>query len=391
MANPQTYKRIPALRFPEFQNDGEWEVKRLGEIVTVNSGRDYKHLNPGNIPVYGTGGYMLSVDDKLSNVDAIGIGRKGTIDKPQYLKAPFWTVDTLFFLTANAGYDLRFVFCLLQTIEWKKYSEQTGVPSLTRTSIEKIEVKVPPLAEQKRIAECLSSMDEMIVECNNKLELLKSHKQGLMQQLFAPLNGGGKSLIPRLRFPEFINTKEWEIKKLGEIGDVCMCKRILKSETNLTGSVPFYKIGTFGKEADAFIPEDLFYEYKKKYSYPTKGDILFSAAGTIGRYVVFDGKPAYFQDSNIVWIANDESIVFNSFLKYIYSLAEWQVDDGGVVKRLYNDSIRKTTIPIPTLPEQRKIADCLSSLDETIRLYNDKLTMLRHHKRGLMQQLFPQA
>jgi type I restriction enzyme S subunit len=172
------------LRFPEFQGEGEWEVKRLGEILTVNSGKDYKHLNPGNIPVYGTGGYMLSVNDKLSDIDAIGIGRKGTIDKPQYLKAPFWTVDTLFFLTTKEGYDLKFVYCLLQTIDWKKYAEQTGVPSLTRSSIEKIEVKVPPLTEQQKIAQSIFELDELIKASNEKLELLKAHKKGLMQQLF---------------------------------------------------------------------------------------------------------------------------------------------------------------------------------------------------------------
>jgi type I restriction enzyme S subunit len=172
------------LRFPEFQGEGEWEVQRLGEILTVHSGKDYKHLNPGNIPVYGTGGYMLSVNDKLSDIDAIGIGRKGTIDKPQYLKAPFWTVDTLFFLTTKEGYDLKFVYCLLQTIDWKKYAEQTGVPSLTRSSIEKIEVKVPPLTEQQKIAQSIFELDELIKASNEKLELLKAHKKGLMQQLF---------------------------------------------------------------------------------------------------------------------------------------------------------------------------------------------------------------
>ena len=182
MTTKPTY--TPALRFPDFLNDGEWEVKRLGEIITVNSGRDYKHLQSGDIPVYGTGGYMLSVNDKLSDIDAIGIGRKGTIDKPQYLKAPFWTVDTLFFLTTKEGFDLNFVFFLSQTIEWKKYSEQTGVPSLTRNSIEKIEVKVPPLAEQRRIAEALTALDELIAATNQKLEQMKAYKKGLMQRLF---------------------------------------------------------------------------------------------------------------------------------------------------------------------------------------------------------------
>ena len=184
MIEKQTHKYVPQLRFPDFADSGEWEVKRLGDILTVNSGKDYKHLNLGDVPVYGTGGYMLSVDDKLSDVDAVGIGRKGTIDKPQYLKAPFWTVDTLFFLTAKEGYDLHFIFFLLQTIEWKKYAEQTGVPSLTRSSIEKIEVKIPSLKEQQRIAQSLLELDKLIKASNEKLELLKAHKKGLMQQLF---------------------------------------------------------------------------------------------------------------------------------------------------------------------------------------------------------------
>ena len=118
---PVKGKTLPEFRFSEFQNRDDWKKMELGSIVVVNSGKDYKHLNKGEIPVYGTGGYMLSVDDKLSDVDAVGIGRKGTIDKPQYLKAPFWTVDTLFYLTCSNIYDIKFIYYLCQTIPWKKY------------------------------------------------------------------------------------------------------------------------------------------------------------------------------------------------------------------------------------------------------------------------------
>lgn len=120
--------------------------------------------------------------------------------------------------------------------------------------------------------------------------------------------------IPALRFPEF--SGEWEEKKLGDIGRVAMCKRILKDQTLPFGDIPFYKIGTFGKEADAFISTDLYKEYKSKYPHPKAGDVLISASGTIGRTVVYDGLPAYFQDSNIVWIDNDEQLVKNSFLYF---------------------------------------------------------------------------
>lgn len=178
-------KTLPEYRFKEFEKDGEWKVKKLGELIVVNSGKDYKHLNHGNIPVFGTGGYMLSVDDKLSDVDAVGIGRKGTIDKPQYLKAPFWTVDTLFFLTEIGGDDIRFIYYLSQTIPWKKYGEQTGVPSLSKVSIENLEVIVPSsTVEQNKIVQTLLSLDEEIDSLSKKRESIENYKNGLIQQLF---------------------------------------------------------------------------------------------------------------------------------------------------------------------------------------------------------------
>ena len=142
-----------------------------------------------------------------------------------------------------------------------------------------------------------------------------------------------------------------------------MCKRIMKSETSSTGDVPFFKIGTFGGEPNAYITKDTFEKYKKEYSYPKKGDILISAAGTIGRTVVFDGKPAYFQDSNIVWIDNDESLVLNSYLYYYYQLQPWKASTGGTIARLYNDNIRDALISVPSLAEQKRIVGILDRFD----------------------------
>ncbi|WP_419640628.1 restriction endonuclease subunit S, partial [Thiolapillus sp.] len=197
-----------------------------------------------------------------------------------------------------------------------------------------------------------------------------------------------KPLVPSLRFPEFREAGAWEVKRLGGIGSVSMCKRILKSQTSESGDIPFYKIGTFSKQADAFIENKIYEEFKEKYSFPNKGDILISASGTIGRTVVYDGKPAYFQDSNIVWIANNENILLNAFLYYCYKTIQWQTDDN-TISRLYNDNLRKMKIVVPPIPEQQKIAHCLSSLDEVIGLQAKKVQALKQHKKGLMQQLFP--
>ena len=186
---PAKGKTTPEIRFPEFQNDGEWVEVPFGSIINVNSGKDYKHLDIGNIPVYGTGGYMLSVNDKLSDIDAVGIGRKGTIDKPQYLKAPFWTVDTLFFLTSSKNYDIRYIYYLCQTIPWKTYGEQTGVPSISKNSIDKLDVVITTnLTEQQKIAQSLLHLDNAMDAIEKKIHLLETHKYGLMQNLFPNLN-----------------------------------------------------------------------------------------------------------------------------------------------------------------------------------------------------------
>jgi len=197
-----------------------------------------------------------------------------------------------------------------------------------------------------------------------------------------------KAVVPRLRFPEFRDAGPWEVKRLGDIGPVCMCKRVLKHQTSDKGDIPFYKIGTFGSKPDAYISKELYESYKSIYPFPNKGDVLISASGTIGRTVVYDGRPAYFQDSNIVWIANKEAIVLNAFLAYCYETVRWPTDDN-TIPRLYNDNLRKMKIVVPSKQEQQKIADCLSSLDELIELQAKKLEALQTHKKGLMQQLFP--
>lgn len=160
---------------------------------------------------------------------------------------------------------------------------------------------------------------------------------------------------------------EMKKHKLGDIGEVRMCKRILKEETNTVSGIPFFKIGTFGDVADVFISRKKFEEYKAKYSYPKKGDVLISAAGTIGRTVVFMGEEAYFQDSNIVWIENDETKVVNALLYYAYKNVKWKVSNGSTILRLYNDDLRRTEIIVPAdISVQKKIASVLSTLDKRI-------------------------
>ena len=175
-----------------------------------------------------------------------------------------------------------------------------------------------------------------------------------------------KSDAPAIRFKGFSDA--WEQRKLGEIGSVSMCRRIFKEQTSETGDIPFYKIGTFGADPDAFISRELFEEYKSKYPYPQKGDILISASGSIGRAVEFAGNNEYFQDSNIVWLNHDERLS-NPFLKCFYSVVKWAGIEGSTIKRLYNDNILNTVICMPSVPEQKRIGLFFENLDNLITLH----------------------
>ena len=180
---PRKDETVPRLRLAGFT--GDWEQHKLCELINVCSGRDYKHLSEGIIPVYGTGGYMLSVSEALSyNKDAIGIGRKGTIDKPYILKAPFWTVDTLFYAIPRKKVDLNFVFGIFQNINWKKKDESTGVPSLSKASINDVDIVTPEYTEQKVLGRLFSNFDHLITLHQRKLETIQKIRIGLLQQLF---------------------------------------------------------------------------------------------------------------------------------------------------------------------------------------------------------------
>ena len=190
---------------------------------------------------------------------------------------------------------------------------------------------------------------------------------------------------PQLRFAGFDDT--WEQRKLGEVGSVSMCRRIFKEQTSESGDIPFYKIGTFGGQADAYISSELFAEYRSKYPYPKEGDILISASGSIGRTVEFTGKNEYFQDSNIVWLNHDDRLD-NAFLKCFYSVVKWAGIEGSTIKRLYNDNILNTVISMPSVAEQKKIGTFFKELDNLITLHQRELEKLKNLKKACLEKMF---
>lgn len=181
---------------------------------------------------------------------------------------------------------------------------------------------------------------------------------------------------------------DWEATPLGELGDVQMCKRIFSNQTTEAGEIPFFKIGTLGKEPDAFISRQLYDEYRRRFNFPQKGELLISAAGTIGRTIKYEGEDCYYQDSNIVWLRNDEQKVSNKFLEHAFKIIKWQSQDGGTISRLYNSNFRATLCCHPkSLTEQSRIFDVLNDVDKLIATTERLLQKKREIKQGAMQEL----
>ena len=192
--------------------------------------------------------------------------------------------------------------------------------------------------------------------------------------------------VPNLRFPGFEG--EWECRKIGDDCSVLMCKRIFANQTSEQGDVPFYKIGTIGAEPDAYISRELFKDYKAKYNYPCKGEVLVTCAGTVGKTIVFDGEDSYYQDSNIVWLSNPKQLYINSFLNYFLSRVNWNKLNSTTITRIYNDNLRELVIKYPSVKEQEKIVTLLSLLDQRISIQNRVIEDLKKLKAALCESMY---
>lgn len=255
-------------------------------------------------------------------------------------------------------------------------------------------VTVPSKKEQTAIANALSDVDALISELEKLIAKKQAIKTATMQQLLT-----GRTRLPQFALREDSSSKgtkpselgeipeDWEVVTLGDIAEVRMCKRILSYQTAKNGEIPFFKIGTFGGEPDAYISTSLYREFKAKFSYPEKGDVLISAAGTLGKMVVYDGRPSYFQDSNIVWLEIDKRKISNEYLYQYYKVIKWASSEGSTISRLYNGIIKASVIGIPSLAEQTAIATILSDMDEEIQALKQRLGKTRQIKQGMMQEL----
>ena len=372
--------KVPAIRFAGFTDP--WEQRKFSEIVDVCSGRDYKQLDGGPIPVYGTGGYMTSVSEALShNRDAIGIGRKGTIDKPYLLKAPFWTVDTLFYAIPKSDINLEFALCSFSNVDWKSKDESTGLPSLSKESINETVLSVPNVVEQNHLGSFFADLDRLITLHQRKYDKLVIFKKSMLEKMF-PKDGES---VPEIRFAGF--TDPWEQRKLGELFEesderasdreilsVSVANGIYPAsesdrETNPGASLANYKIVHFG---------DVVYNSMR----------MWQGAVDASRY---DGivSPAYV-------VARPNSEVYARFfarllrqpmlLKQYQQVSQGNSKDTQVLKF---DDFASIGISMPASEnEQRRIGGFFDRLDSLITLHQRKLELLQNIKKSLLDKMF---
>ncbi|MEO5790211.1 restriction endonuclease subunit S, partial [Gelidibacter sp.] len=317
----------------------DWKVVEIHEILKFGSGRDYKHLSSGEIPVYGTGGFMTSVNEFLYDGESVGIGRKGTIDKPVFLKGKFWTVDTLFFTHSFINTFPRFVFYQFNRIPWKEYNEASGVPSLNKNTLEQIRIGLPPLAEQEAIAAALSDCDAWIVSIEQVLAKKRLIKQGVMQELLTP-------------------KEDWEVKKLGDILQFGSGRdyKHLKS-----GEIPVY--GTGGVMT-----------YVNEYLYDVES-VGIGRKGTIDKPVFLKGK---FWTVDTLFFTHSFNGVIPKYIYYQFLLIAWkEYNEASGVPSLNKNTLEQIEIKLPSFSEQTRIATILSDMDLEIEALEQKLNKAR--------------
>lgn len=412
--------------------DSKFELVKLAKFCDINkfknqiSADEIKNMNLGfgNVRLLPSSqNYDWLTDEQTAGeflnegeVIALGVARYANIKK---CKGKFVSSNNkLISIKQNMKDEILFdyIYEILVIYGQKLYKSGSQYPQFDSKLFESFQIPKPPLEIQKQIvSEC-----EMVEQQNSALNKAKQCLKELIKAILAQTGISGDetqeptSLLNTLL--EFQNTfkalslnfkfdlnalqkdlnalphppqQGWEKAKLGDLGRICMCKRVMKHETNSISGIPFYKIGTFGAKADAYISQELYENYKAKFAYPKKGQILISAAGTIGKSVIYNGEPAYFQDSNIVWVDTNKNKILDKFLFFVYQTIEWKKEagtKGGIIERIYNENLKQIKIPLPPLKEQEKISSCIERLETQISHLNSMLLNLETQKTHIIER-----
>ena len=353
-----TNLNVPHLRFPEFS--GEWDIYEIGDVLCIGNGRDYKHLSKGDIPVFGTGGYMTSVNECLHEGETTFIGRKGTINKPFYYNGKFWTVDTLFYTHSFKYVIPKFVYCLFQTINWLRYNEASGVPSLSKDTIEKIKVRIPQLDEQKKIAKFLSLLDERIATQNKIIEDLKLLRDAISKQLLYTQN----------------NWTKFKVSDIAEIGR----GRVISSKEIAMQSEPLYPVYSSQTSNNGIMG------YLDNYAFDGEYITWTTDGANAGTVFYRNGK---FNCTNVCGILKLRSDYDTYFCSLVLGLATKKYVSTNLANpKLMNNTMASIIIGLPSLKVQKRIANLFRCIDDKIQQNEILAQKYNLIKTFLLRQMF---
>ncbi|MFP6164610.1 restriction endonuclease subunit S [Helicobacter pylori] len=338
-----------------------WQRVRLGDILTLKHGRDYKNFKLGNIPVYGSGGYMLSINNFLHNGESVCIGRKGTIDKPIYLNGKFWVVDTLFYSYSFKKSIPKFIFYAFSIIKWSNYNEATGVPSLTKMTISNIEIPLPPLNEQIAIANILSDVDRYLYNLDALILKKESVKKALSFEL----------LSQRKRLKGF--NQNWQRVRLGDICEIT------------TGSLDANEMVHYGKYRFYTCAKE--YYFIDKYAFDTEAILISGNGAYVGYVHYYKGKFNAYQRTYVLDNFSEHIIFVKYFLTmFLQSHIQTNKNEGNT-PYIVMATLKDFEIPLPPLNEQIAIANVLSALDHEIASLKNKKRQFENIKKALNHDL----
>ena len=361
---------VPKLRFKEFNN--EYKKYKIGDTLKVKSGKDQKLIEciNGKYPILGTGGQIGTTNSFLYDKPSVLIGRKGTINKPQYMTTPFWTVDTLFYTDIKEEFNTKYIFYAFQNINWKKYDESTGVPSLSCKTIEEILYYIPNKDEQDKISTFITLLDKKIELQQRRIEALKIYKRGLIQRIY---------------------NRTWNNKiKMEEI-------LIQKSIRNTNDEVHnVYSVSNkdgFILQREQFKDRIVASEDTRNYKVVVKNDFAYNPArinvGSIAR--MKQDIKGIISPMYICFKCNEK--ILPEYLEYFFESSKFTYEmskrlEGSVRMCLSYESMLNIPIELPNKNEQEKISTFLNSLSNKIKLEEKKFTELNKLKKGLLQKMF---
>lgn len=378
--------KAPKLRFKEFS--GDWESKKIGDTLKIKHGKDQKKVQVENgiYPILATGGEIGRTNIPLYSEESVLIGRKGTIDRPFYMNTPFWTVDTLFYSEIKKDMYPKFIYYKFQNINWKKYCEASGVPSLSASTIEGIKYNIPSIEEQEKIASFFSLIDDKISLQGEKVEALKDYKKGMMQKIF--------SRELRFKDDKGRDYPEWEDTELKEMIALTIDNRG-KTPPTVQNGIPLLEVNSLGgiypdfKQINKFVDEETYNEWFRNHI--QEGDLLFTTVGATGLVSLANSTKSCIAQ-NIVGFRFKEGYTS----KFMYNLFNYRetmkrikaIEMGAVQPSIKVTQLIKLKFSIPSIDEQIKIGKILSSIDLKIEKEQEKLDSLNEYKKGLLQQMF---